>query len=208
MKDKQWKDCWDVALGVAYIPLDKLDPQTDLASLEDGGTFDDETMPDWMKNVRGNAHSQQQPLMTEATALGMPLQAAVDPALAALHGLALPPGPPPGMAPFGLPPGMPPGGLAAPGLLGGIMPPRFGPPPTNFSGLPPSFDKSQPPPVNTFYNNRSQWRPRPAFSSQSRFASPQNSWNSNWNANWNNPNNSAYRQNFNSQVSTRHVGLV
>jgi len=142
LKDKQWKDCWDVALGVAYIPLDKLDPQTDLASLEDGGTFDDETMPDWMKNVRGNAHSQQQPLMTEATALGMPLQAAVDPALAALHGLALPPGPPPGMAPFGLPPGMPPGGLAAPGLLGGIMPPRFGPPP----GFPPSFDTSQPPP--------------------------------------------------------------
>ena len=89
-----------------------------------------------------------------------------------------------------------------PGLLGGIMPPRFGPPP----GLPPSFDKSQPPPG--MHNNRSQWRPRPAFSSQSRFASPQNSWNSNWKANWNNPNNPAYRQNFNSQVSTRHVGLV
>ena len=61
------------------------------------------------------------------------------------------------------------------------------------------------------HNNgsQSQWRPRPAFSSQSRFASPQNSWNSNWKANWNNPNNPAYRQNFNSrQVSTRHVGLV
>ena len=94
-----------MALGVSYIPLEKLDPQVDLVSLEDGGTFDEETMPDWMKNVRGNV---SQPLMTEATALGMPLQAAVDPALAAIHGLALPPGPPPGMAPFGLPPGIPP----------------------------------------------------------------------------------------------------
>ena len=124
MKDKQWKDCWDVALGVSYIPTDKLDPQVDLVSLEDGGTFDEETMPEWMKNVRRDAptHNQQQPMMTEAAALGMPLQAAVDPALAAMHaGLGLPPGPPPGMAPFGLPPGMPPTmpGAAPPGLLPG-----------------------------------------------------------------------------------------
>ena len=28
-----WKDLWDVALGVAYIPIDKLDPQTDLVRL-------------------------------------------------------------------------------------------------------------------------------------------------------------------------------
>ena len=27
MKDKQWKDYWDVELGVLYIPIDKLDPQ-------------------------------------------------------------------------------------------------------------------------------------------------------------------------------------
>ena len=27
MKDKQWKDYWDVDLGVSYIPIDKLDPQ-------------------------------------------------------------------------------------------------------------------------------------------------------------------------------------
>ena len=53
--------------------------------------------------------------------LGMPLQAAVDPALAAIHGLAIPQGPPPGMAPFGLPPGHIPPGMpgAAPGLLPG-----------------------------------------------------------------------------------------
>ena len=27
MKDKQWKDYWDVDLGCSYIPIDKLDPQ-------------------------------------------------------------------------------------------------------------------------------------------------------------------------------------
>ena len=54
LKDKQWKDAWDVALGVAYIPLEKLDPQTDLVSLEEGGTFDEDTMPEWMKNIRNS----------------------------------------------------------------------------------------------------------------------------------------------------------
>ncbi len=27
MKEKQWKDYWDVELGVSYIPIEKLDPQ-------------------------------------------------------------------------------------------------------------------------------------------------------------------------------------
>jgi len=77
MKDKQWKDYWDVNLGVSYIPLEKLDPQTDLVSLEDGGAFDDETIPDWMRNLRSNTSlTSQQPPINEATALGLPLQAA------------------------------------------------------------------------------------------------------------------------------------
>ena len=63
MKDKQWKDYWDVSLGVSYIPLDKLDPQVDLVALEDGGHFDEDTMPEWMKNSRATmqtmpAHQQ------------------------------------------------------------------------------------------------------------------------------------------------------
>ena len=57
MKDKQWKDHWDVELGVSYIPIDKLDPQTDMALLESGGMFDEETMPDWMRTMRGVAPS-------------------------------------------------------------------------------------------------------------------------------------------------------
>ncbi len=32
MKDRQWKDYWDVDLGVSYIPIDKLDPQVPLCT--------------------------------------------------------------------------------------------------------------------------------------------------------------------------------
>ena len=35
MKDKQWKEYWEVDLGVSYIPIDKLDPQVDMAALEE-----------------------------------------------------------------------------------------------------------------------------------------------------------------------------
>ena len=56
MKDKQWKDYWDVSLGVSYISLEKIDPQTDLVELEEGGMFDEDTMPDWMKNIRSGAN--------------------------------------------------------------------------------------------------------------------------------------------------------
>ena len=158
MKDKQWKDYWDVALGVSYIPQEKLDPQTNLSHLEEGGTFDDDTIPDWMKNLRNTQPAIQPgfvpaPSDAAAAALGVPLQAVagVDPTLAATHhGIPIP-----GASPFGLPPGLPPpGGLLGhpPGVLlppGGpagpnlLMPPRFGPP----GFPPPTFDASQPPPM-------------------------------------------------------------
>ena len=67
MKDKQWKDYWDVELGVSYIPIDKLDPQTDMALLESGGMFDEDTMPEWMRTMRGVA-----PLCTTNT-INIPL---------------------------------------------------------------------------------------------------------------------------------------
>ena len=127
-------------------------------TLESGGTFDDLTMPDWMKKLR---NSQPSAASTEQTAaLGVqlgagvevPLGAAagVDPALAAAaHGFPMP-----GANPFGLPPGAAPGGLLGhpPGILlppgagpagaNLLMPPRFAPP-----FPPPSFDASQPPPM-------------------------------------------------------------
>uniref|UniRef100_A0A182MWA2 RRM domain-containing protein n=1 Tax=Anopheles culicifacies TaxID=139723 RepID=A0A182MWA2_9DIPT len=49
VKSKEWKDYWDLDLGVSYIPWSKLSPSTDLESLEDGGMFDEDTMPQWMK---------------------------------------------------------------------------------------------------------------------------------------------------------------
>ena len=54
MKDKQWKDYWDVEYGVSYIPYDKLDHHVNLIDLEEGGTFDEETIPDWIKNMRSS----------------------------------------------------------------------------------------------------------------------------------------------------------
>uniref|UniRef100_A0A182KFI0 RRM domain-containing protein n=1 Tax=Anopheles christyi TaxID=43041 RepID=A0A182KFI0_9DIPT len=49
VKSKEWKDYWDLDLGVSYIPWSKLSPSTDLESLEDGGMFDEDTIPQWMK---------------------------------------------------------------------------------------------------------------------------------------------------------------
>ena len=69
MKDKQWKEYWEVDLGVSYIPIDKLDPQVDMAALEEGGMFDEDTMPDWMRTMRGVAP-------TNATAAAAPSAAA------------------------------------------------------------------------------------------------------------------------------------
>ncbi|XP_017839117.1 SR-related and CTD-associated factor 4 isoform X3 [Drosophila busckii] len=65
VKSKEWKDFWDLELGVTYVPWNKLSVDTDLDSLEEGGMFDEDTMPSWMKqkinqgkNVKDNkAHT-------------------------------------------------------------------------------------------------------------------------------------------------------
>lgn len=49
VKSKEWKDFWDLDLGVTYIPWSKLSTETDFDSLEEGGMFDEDTMPAWMK---------------------------------------------------------------------------------------------------------------------------------------------------------------
>ena len=46
MKDKQWKDYWDLDLGSSYIPLEKINSQVNMADLEEGGMIDEETLPD------------------------------------------------------------------------------------------------------------------------------------------------------------------
>ena len=134
MKDKQWKDYWDLDLGSSYIPIEKLDPQVNMMELEEGGMFDEETLPDWMRSVPGVAN----------------------------RGFIPPQGPHPHpVGPTSGPPGLlghPPGLLPLPGapLLGApggpnlLLRPGFshtgasmvsGPPP----GFP-GFDSSQPPP--------------------------------------------------------------
>ncbi len=156
MKDKQWRDYWDVDLGVSYIPIDKLDPQVNMAVLEEGGTFDDETMPEWMKTMRGVVpDSQMAPsapssgsggaqyipvpegIPPPSTTLGV--TPVVNPETAPAGGIpttmSVTAGPPPGMPPpFGLPPpGAPPPPAAGllpsgpPPNLAGILPPPGGP---------------------------------------------------------------------------------
>ncbi|TMW48093.1 hypothetical protein DOY81_006833 [Sarcophaga bullata] len=49
VKSKEWKDFWDLELGVTYIPWNKLDENTDFDTLEEGGMFDEDSMPSWMK---------------------------------------------------------------------------------------------------------------------------------------------------------------
>ncbi|XP_050534314.1 SR-related and CTD-associated factor 4-like isoform X2 [Daktulosphaira vitifoliae] len=49
MKDKEWKDYWEIEDGVSYIPWEKLNKDIDYDELEVGGMLDEETMPDWLK---------------------------------------------------------------------------------------------------------------------------------------------------------------
>lgn len=49
VKSKEWKDYFDQTLGVTYIPFVKLNHSTDFESLEEGGMYDEDTMPAWVK---------------------------------------------------------------------------------------------------------------------------------------------------------------
>jgi RNA-binding protein 16 len=49
VKGKEWKDYWEVELGVSYIPWSKIPRDLDLDGLEEGGMIDEETMPEWLK---------------------------------------------------------------------------------------------------------------------------------------------------------------
>ncbi len=155
MKDRQWRDYWDVELGVSYIPIDKLDPQVNMIELEEGGVFDEDTMPEWMKTMRGVAPDSQMPLTAPPPAAAAALTAQFIPVPEGMppppNALGVPPptsassiptpasiaGPPPGMPPFGLPPpgGPPPAAAAAAAAaVAGLMPP--GPPPNLLPGQP------------------------------------------------------------------------
>lgn len=176
MKDKQWKDYWDLDLGCSYIPIEKLDPQVNMMELEEGGMFDEETMPDWMRSMRGVAHRGSMPPSGPAfpphsdggvmpgmgqmppgmPGMGPPHELGGMPPMPSMEGMH----PPFGLPPPGGPPGLlghPPGLLPPPGapLIGGpgnlLLRPGFPHPgaPPMVSGPPPGFpgfDSTQPPP--------------------------------------------------------------
>lgn len=51
VKGKEWKDYWEVELGVTYIPWSKLlnISDQDLEFLEEGGMIDEDTLPPHLK---------------------------------------------------------------------------------------------------------------------------------------------------------------
>jgi RNA-binding protein 16 len=57
VKGKEWKDYWEVDLGVSYIPWAKLTRDSDLDALEEGGMIDEETVPEWIKSEYGQNHN-------------------------------------------------------------------------------------------------------------------------------------------------------
>merc|ERR1719150_897873 len=140
MKDKQWKDYWDLDLGSSYIPLDKINSQVNMADLEEGGMFDEETLPDWLRSMRGSSvggqqYPGQETLLAPPPHLSLPQPHELITRMPQLEGMP-PPFAPPGL---GLLP--PPGAPLGSNLL--IRPQLVAGPPPGFPG----FDSSQPPPV-------------------------------------------------------------
>ena len=89
-----------------------------MITLEDGGMFDEDTMPDWMKTMRGVAPDKHQ-VLASSSAPFIPVPEGIPPSAAGVTPGIMPgtlPGemvipvsvPPPGLPPFGLPPGPPP----------------------------------------------------------------------------------------------------
>lgn len=49
LKDKKFKDFWEVDLGASFIPISKIDVSMDLDTLEEGGVLDEDTLSDRIK---------------------------------------------------------------------------------------------------------------------------------------------------------------
>ncbi|KAG1652136.1 Protein SCAF8 [Nymphon striatum] len=59
MKGKQYKDYWEVDLGVSCIPYDKIPDDVDLDLLEEGGVFDEDTVPTRIKEKMEKSKTQK-----------------------------------------------------------------------------------------------------------------------------------------------------
>ncbi|EDO42034.1 predicted protein, partial [Nematostella vectensis] len=49
VKDREYKEFFNVSIGVTYIPHDKLGASPDLESLGEGGWIDPESIPEHLK---------------------------------------------------------------------------------------------------------------------------------------------------------------
>lgn len=63
VKGKEWKDYWDLDTGISYIPYNKLSNSTDFESLEEGGMFDEDSMPVWLKEKLKSSSQKKDPLL-------------------------------------------------------------------------------------------------------------------------------------------------
>lgn len=84
VKSKEWKDYWDIDLGVSYIPWNKINNLTDFEALEEGGMFDEDSMPQWIKDKINSKTKTDETVKLDntsnllATMFGMPDVSTVD----------------------------------------------------------------------------------------------------------------------------------
>ncbi|XP_060525913.1 SR-related and CTD-associated factor 4 [Cylas formicarius] len=150
VKGKDFKDYWEGDLGVSYIPWVKIKEDVDLDLLEDGGMFDEDTLPAWMKAKleqmnKKNIHADQPPFLTGDSSNASAIDTSQPPPMAGA-GMLQPPPPllPPvspflfnnrilGMMPPNMPVGVPPPTMPPPMMTNqllayqgttGFMPPQ------------------------------------------------------------------------------------
>lgn len=111
VKGKEFKDYWEVELGVSYVPYDKIkeDPEA-LDLLEEGGFIDEDSLPEHLKALRKPDEEKQ---LYNATNKGVAETNAAFPDIQSA----------PNMVP---PPIMPPTSVNIPVVLPHMMQPQFG----------------------------------------------------------------------------------
>ncbi|KAG9511188.1 Myosin light chain kinase, smooth muscle [Fragariocoptes setiger] len=140
LKDKEFKDYWEVDIGSSYIPYRKLNLATlDIELLEKGGVIDEDTLTEDLRKLRdAKAKEREEAARKESEKLTATLPIPLD-----VLAVQLPPPtsvPPP--PPYGIPPPLPPV-MMVPMYNG--PPPLAGPPPPTMGGLPPPAMSGPPP---------------------------------------------------------------
>ncbi|CAO2632321.1 SR-related and CTD-associated factor 4 [Lemmus lemmus] len=134
-----YKQYWDVELGVTYVPWDKVKPE-ELESFCEGGMLDSDTLnPDWKGIPKKSENEVAQNGGAEASH--------TDPVSPVPKPLPVPVPPIPVPAPITVPPPQVPPHQPGPPVVGALQPPAFTPP----LGIPPpGFGPGVPPPPPPF----------------------------------------------------------